>query len=159
MGPSPGVSATLTLSASQSPMMAKFSGNAARLAPSTRARSSSVRAEARFASTSGVEVICSTAALITRYFRLGGGRIDALHHRIVPRTGDPIVAACDAFEGLFENLREQQHRRADRGATRERGRQRGRSAEISSHDRGLVVIARAQPGAPRDADFRRRPAK
>src|SRR5688500_5977003 len=123
MGPSPGVSATLTLSASLSPMRAKFSGNAARFAPCTRACSSKLRAEARFASTSGVEVIWRTAArvrekprlfpdsskgwqllralppfppslavrpwplltieLVTRYFRLGGGRVDALHHRIV----------------------------------------------------------------------------
>src|SRR5688572_11892112 len=115
MGPSPGVSATSTLSASLCPMMAKFSGNTASVAPSTRARSSKVPAEASFASTSGPEVICSTPALIARYFRLGGGRIDAFHHRIVPGTGDAIVAARDAFEGLFEKLRKQQHCRADGG--------------------------------------------
>src|SRR5687767_14295923 len=157
IGPSPGISATSTLSASRWPMMAKFSGNTASVAPSTRARSSKVRAEARLASTSGAEVICSTAAieLVTCYFRLGGGRIDALHHRIVPRTGDAIVAARDALGGLLEILRKRQHGRAARGTAGERARQCRRRTEISSDDGRLIVVTRPQTGSARDADLRR----
>ena len=58
-----------TLSASLRPMIAKFSGSAASTAPCACARSSSPRAAARFAATSGLEVIWMTAATdIVSYF-------------------------------------------------------------------------------------------
>src|SRR6185437_12384456 len=60
-GPSPSSSATLRLSASSSPMNAKFSGSAARRAPAAAASASSACATARFVATSGPEVICKAA--------------------------------------------------------------------------------------------------
>ena len=62
IGPSPATSATSSLSASLRPMIAKFSGSAASTAPCACARSSNPRAVARFAATSGLEVIWMTAA-------------------------------------------------------------------------------------------------
>src|SRR5215469_7647400 len=61
MGPFPSSSATLRLSASSSPMNAKFSGSAARRAPAAAASASSACAIARLVATSGPEVICKAA--------------------------------------------------------------------------------------------------
>src|SRR5690349_10098806 len=67
MGPLPSSSATLRLSASSSPMNAKFSGSAASCAPAAEASASKDSATARFTSTSGPDVICSAATFTPRF--------------------------------------------------------------------------------------------
>src|SRR3974390_1376782 len=101
------------LSASRPPMKLKFPGNRTTLAPDPAAPSIRLPAAARFAATSGPEVICTAAKVVTIASStrpalgrrvlgglLGLARPDVLDLGLVPAAGNAIVAAREARQRL-----------------------------------------------------------
>src|SRR5215831_11181911 len=144
-GPAPSGSATARLSASFSPMKAKFSGSAARRAPRAAASSSSTPACSRFAATSGPDVICIAATFTLTSFQW-------CHYGGAPRTPQTQRAARLRIRIGAEQLAQRQPERGDARA-RPQPSYGGRQTLFTPQDPGLLVVvpaAESDPAAHQD---------
>src|SRR5438034_2103827 len=159
IGPSPGVSAIASLSRSCAPMKQKYSGSAARRAPSLAACATSRRALARLRSTLGVDTVCKAAIFIDDSSPLGrlvarrcrrslrldlGNRVtelalDAVDLRVGPRPGNAKLARSGLRQRLAQEHLREKSAEPDGGVDHRIRERRGAGVDLGDDDDAQVL--------------------